>query len=162
MLGHPTTSTIIHKYSFLKCCSTVRNCVPPSDLAVCDCASLESSGAQPDTHGCHRRSGPQRYAPPRTLSQSCAASRGNPTAPELRTRHRRVHVTGLGLCAEWNGRQIGTCYRLTDIDGLAQELIDAFGGGDCARTWACASLATCYFSSNPRHWCVHEDKVWSL
>ena len=35
----------------------------------------------------------------------------------------------------------------------------AFGAGDCAREWACASLATCYFSSNPRHFCAHVNET---
>ena len=68
-------------------------------------------------------------------------------------------ASGLTLCSEWNGRQIGTCYHVADIDGLAQQLIDAFGGSACAKEWACASLATCYFSSNPTHWCAHIDKA---
>ena len=63
------------------------------------------------------------------------------------------------VCKAWNGQQIGTCYSLTEIDSLALELMRAFGGGQCAREWACAALATCYFSANPRHWCRHEDKA---
>ena len=67
-------------------------------------------------------------------------------------------ASGLALCADWNGRQIGTCYGLGDIDRLARRVMDAFGGGDCAREWACASVATCYHSANPRHWCARADR----
>ena len=62
-------------------------------------------------------------------------------------------ASGLSLCSEWNGRQIGTCYNVEDIDGLAQQMMDNFGG-ECARAWACAAIATCYFSANPKHWCA--------
>ena len=34
-------SAIIHKYSFLKCCSTVRNCVLPLHVLVRNRAALE-------------------------------------------------------------------------------------------------------------------------
>ena len=68
-------------------------------------------------------------------------------------------ASGLALCARWNGRRIGTCYAVRDIDALAHALVRAFGGSQCAVEWACASLATCYFSSNPRHWCAHADRA---
>ena len=67
-------------------------------------------------------------------------------------------ASGLSLCSAWNGESIGTCYNISDIDGVAQELVDAFGGGDCAVDWACAAIATCYFSANERHWCAWTNK----
>ena len=63
-------------------------------------------------------------------------------------------ASGLRLCSELNGQHIGTCYSLSEIDSLAQQIVDAFGGGNCALSWACTSLATCFHSSNPRHWCI--------
>ena len=68
-------------------------------------------------------------------------------------------ASGLSLCAVWNGEAIGTCYNSADIDDRAQELVDAFGGGACAVEWACAAIATCYFSANERHWCVWTNKT---
>ena len=78
----------------------------------------------------------------------------NTTSPIARCQE----AQGLSFCSQWNGRPIGTCYDLPDIDALAQQLADAFGGADCARDWACTALTTCYFSANPLHWCAHAAK----
>ena len=48
---------------------------------------------------------------------------------------------------------MGTCYNISEIDGLAQQIVDRFGG-TCAQSWACAAVATCYWSALPQHWCV--------
>jgi hypothetical protein len=52
-----------------------------------------------------------------------------------------------------------TCYTMADVDAVAERLLAAFGGGDCAREWACAAVLTCYFSDNPRHWCVAGERM---
>ena len=73
----------------------------------------------------------------------------NTTSPQAECQTAR----GLAVCAEWNGRAVGTCYRVEEMDAVAQQTVRAFGG-ECARQWACAAVATCYFSDNPRHWCA--------
>ena len=67
-------------------------------------------------------------------------------------------ASGLSLCSAWNGQDIGTCYDLADIDTYAQQIVDAFGGDTCAVDWACAAIATCYFSSNEKHWCAWTNR----
>ena len=91
----------------------------------------------------------------RDLEAPAAAPAADTTAPGAACQT----ASGLVTCSRWNGRPVGTCYAVADLDALAAELIAAFGGGDCARDWACAALATCYFSANPRHWCAHADKA---
>uniref|UniRef100_A0A7S1JEU0 GH16 domain-containing protein n=1 Tax=Eutreptiella gymnastica TaxID=73025 RepID=A0A7S1JEU0_9EUGL len=92
----------------------------------------------------------------------------NTSAPDLPVITRRSTTTsllatcqvakGLVLCSEWNGLSVGTCYALSEFDYRAAQEMQQFGGGGCAREWACASIATCYFSSQPEHWCAWTNK----
>ena len=66
-------------------------------------------------------------------------------------------ATKLEFCSEWNMQRVGTCYPVWEIDTYARQLAQSYGDEDCAREWACAAIATCYFSPNPRHWCRHVD-----
>ena len=49
-------------------------------------------------------------------------------------------------------KQVGTCYAVSEMDLRAREIMERYGGS-CAQSWACAVVATCYFSANPKHWC---------